>query len=276
MTTDNILAPIAALTLPDSSALTERARAALAFIESFEVDSNENFELAADELKAIKAKAIKLEEQRTSITGPINQGLRAINAIFAGPAELLKSAETMLKTKMLGWQREQERVAAEQRRIAEEAAAAERKRLAEEAAAALAAAKEKERQAAAAAAAGDQQAAQLAATEAQRAHAEAQSASTTAQMVVAAAPAVVAPKAKGVSTASKVDFDVTSLRLLLAYIATGKVFEEGDAALAHPELLGLLRVDEVKLRAYVRGLGLACTLPGVRVFETSVMSARAA
>lgn len=42
------------------------------------------------------------------------------------------------------------------------------------------------------------------------------------------------------------------------------------------ELHARLQVDSVKLRAYVRGLGTACALPGVRVFEEKTMRARAA
>jgi hypothetical protein len=261
--TDSILAPVAALTLPDSAALTSRAQAALAFIEAFQVDSNENFELAADELKAIKTRAKALEDQRTGITGPINTALRGINALFKGPVDLLERAESILKTKMIGWQREQERVAAEARRVAEEAAAAERRRLAEEAAARQ---READAQAAAAAKAqaeGDAQAAALATANAQRAAAEAQAAATTAQIVVAPVVPINAPKAKGISTSTKVDFEVTDLLALLQHVV------------AHPELVHLVCADETRLRAYTRGLGLACALPGVRVFPTNVMSARA-
>jgi hypothetical protein len=261
--TESILAPVAALTLPDSAALTSRAQTALAFIESFTVDSNETYDLAADELRAIKAKAAAIENQRTGITGPINTALRGINALFKGPGDLLERAESILKTKMLGWQREQERIAAEARRKAEEAAAAERRRLEEEAAA-----RQREAMAQAAAAAkaqaeGDAQAAALATANAQRAAAEAQAAATTAQIVVAPVVPITAPRAKGISTSTKVDFEVDDLLALLKHIA------------AHPELLHLVRADETRLRAYVRGLGLNCALPGVRVFPTDVMSARA-
>lgn len=304
MTTDTILAPIAALALPDSSALTGRAQQALAFIEGFIVDSQEAYELAGDELQAIKGRAKVLESQRTAITVPMNNALRAINALFGGPAELLEQGEAMLKRKMLDWQQEQERIAAEARRKAEEAAAAERKRLeaeaaerqreadAQAAAAAAAAAAQAEAQAAAvaAAAAGNAEAAAAAQREAdaqaqasslaqaatQRAQAEAQAAATTAQVITAPVVHIAPPRASGISTSTKLDFDVTSLRLLVAYIATGKVYAEGDPALAHPELLGLIKADEVRLRAYVKGLGAACALPGVRVFEQRVMSARAA
>lgn len=261
--TESILAPVAALTLPDSGALTTRAQQALAFIESFAVDSNESYELAADELKAIKARAKSLEDQRTGITGPINTALRGINALFKAPGDLLERAEGILKTKMIAWQREQERVAAEARRQAEEAAAAERRRLEEEAAA-----RQREAQAQAAAAAkaqaeGDAQAASLATANAQRAAAEAQAAATTAQVVVAPVVPIAAPRAKGISTSTKIDFEVINVLQLVEHIVK------------HPELIHLVSVDEKRLRAYTRGLGLACALPGVRVYETSFMAARA-
>ena len=121
-----------------------------------------------------------------------------------------------------------------------------------------------------------EQEAALAAAAALRAQSEAAATATQAQLVVAAPIVVAPPVAKGISTSTKIDFDVTSLRHLVAYIATGKTFAEGDPALVHPELLALIKVDETKLRAYVRGLGTACNLPGVRVYETAVMSARAA
>jgi hypothetical protein len=272
MTTDTILAPIAALTLPDAAGLTTRAQQALEFIDAYVVDSDEAFALAAEELKAIKARAHALEEQRTSITGPINTALRALNAMFGGPAKLLERAEESLKGKMLGYQREQEAAAAEARRVAEAAAQAERRRLEAEAAERQRESQAQAAAAAAAQAAGDEQAAQLAAAAAQRAEAEAQAAATSAQVVTAAAVAIAPPKAAGISTSTRIDFEVESLARMVAYIVTGN----GDAPLAHPELLGLLQADTVRLRAYTKGLGAACNLPGMRVFEQRGMSARAA
>jgi len=262
--TDSILAPLASLTIPDSAALTTRAQAALGFIESFTIANGEDYGLAAEELQAIKRKANALESQRTAITGPINTGLRAINDLFRGPAELLARGESMLKTKMLAYDQEQERIAAEARRKAEELAAAERKRLDEEAAARQREAEAQAKAAAEAAAAGDAQAAAQATAAAQRAQAEAQTAAATSQMVVAPTVPVAKAKAAGISTTKKLDFEVTNLVELVTHIAI------------HPELINLLMVDSVKLRAYVRGVGMACNLPGVRVFEDRVLSARAA
>jgi len=262
--TDSILAPIAALTIPDSAALTTRAQAALVFIETFEIVNGEDYGLAAEELQAIKRKANALETQRTAITGPINAGLRAINDLFRGPAELLAKGESMLKTKMLGYDQEQERIAAEARRQAEVLAAAERKRLDEEAASRQREAQAQAEAAAAATAAGDAQAAAQATAAAQRAQAEAQAAAMTSQMVVAPIVPTGRTKASGISTSKKVDFEVTNLVELVKHIAI------------HPELINLVVADSVKLRAYVKGVGMACNLPGVRVFEDRVLSARAA
>lgn len=265
MTTENILAPVAALSLPDAARLTDVAGKALSFIKAFEITCAEDYAMAADELKAIKAKANTLEDQRTSITGPINKALKAINDLFRGPAALLEEAERTLKGKMLAWDQEQRRIAEEARRKAEAEAAAERQRLADEAAARQ---RDAEAQAAAAAKAkaeGDAQAAALAQAQAERAQAEAAAAANTAQMVVAAPVAAPEPaKVKGISTATKIDFEVVDMHALVKHIAE------------RPELLALVRADDVKLRAYVRGLGVSCNLPGVRVFEQHTLSARAA
>lgn len=276
MTSESILAPIAQLSLPASADLTTPAQHTLAFIQDFAITSAEDYGLAADELKTIKARQKSIEEKRTGITDPMNKALRAINALFKGPGELLDQAEQLLKSKMLSYEQEQRRIAAEQLARAEAAAAAERKRLADEAAARQAEADAAAQKAQQAQLEGKEQEAALAAAAALRAQSEAAAAATQSQLVVAAPVVVAPPTAKGISTSTKVDFDVKSLRHLVAYIATGKVFEEGDPAVAHPELLALVKVDEVRLRAYVRGLGTATNLPGVRVFVQQVMSARAA
>lgn len=265
MNQPNILAPVAALSLPDSAGLTSRAQAVVEFIATFEIADNEAFGLAAEELQQIKARMKKLDEQRTAITGPLNAATKAVNDLFRGPTELLVNAESALKSKMLGWQRKVEAEAAEARRVAEAAAEAERRRLEEAAAAHRAAAAAQAEAAAAAQAAGDAQGAALAQAAAQRAQDEAAAAATTAQVITAApVTTIVAPKVRGISTSSKTTFEVTNLLALVEHIAK------------HPELIGLVCADEVRLRAYIKGVGPACNLPGVRVGTDQVMSARAA
>lgn len=258
--------------------LSGQAQRALTNATDFIVDSDDMLAMAGDDLKAVKALQKQVEEKRTSITGPLNQAVKAINDLFRAPADYLKQAETSLKSAMLTYTDERERKAAEARRAAEELARQERERLAEQERQQQAAAREAEaaaerarQEAGAAAAAGDQAAAEEAqrradeqAQAAQAAQAEALATAQTAE-VISMPPAVqAAPKVRGVSTSTSVDYEVTSLHDLVKHIGQ------------HPELLSLVAADSVKLRAYVRGLGLNTNLPGVRVFEKKTMSARAA
>lgn len=262
--TDSVLAPVAALTLPDPVAMTTSANRALGFIKAFTIASPEDYALAGEELQAIKRRQKEIEGQRTGITGPINKALKAVNDLFRGPSELLDQAETHLKTTMLTWSREQQRIADEQRRQAEEAAQAERDRLAKETAAAWYDAQAKQAEAQQLLEQGNEAAAAQATAEAQRAQAVATSAAASAEMIVAPVAKPDAPKAKGISTSTRIDFEVTNLHMLVMHIAQ------------HPELIGLLRADDIRLRAYVKGLGAACKLPGVAVKEIQTMAARAA
>ena len=315
MTTDtttieapSVLSEVKALSIPDVAVMVRSADSALRMAQTFVIANEDDYQLAGEELAAVKGRINKLEATRTGITGPMNKALDAINALFKGPMTVLKSAEASLKTSMLAYHEEQERKAAEARRVAEAAAEAERQRIAEEArkveqaaaaerqriadeAAKVAAAARAEQdrlaqEAAAAAAAGNAAAAAEAerAAEASRLQAELdaqqakqrdqeaeQRASETAaamrtQMAVTSAPVtdIGSAKAKGTSVKVTVDYEVTSLISLVKHIAE------------NPALINLVMEDSVKLRAYVRGLGLNANLPGVRVFNKNTMSAKAA
>lgn len=219
---------------PDQAAMARTADSALAMVESFEVNDATTYELAADELTSIKRKAAQLDDQRKAITKPIDEAKKAVMDLFRGPLELLTKAEGILKGKMLTFQQEEQRKATEARLAAERAAQAERDRLAAEAAKLVAEGRQ----------------------------GEAVVKQAVAEMIVAAPVAVAEPvKVAGVSTRTTVDFEVVDLLQLVQHVAQ------------HPELIGLIVTDSVKLRAYVRGLGTACQLPGVRVFEKASLSA---
>lgn len=263
MNTDTILAPVAALQVPDSALLQSKAQRMLAFVEAITINDQATYELAASELQALKGRAKEIEGQRTSITGPLNDALRAVNSLFRGPGELFAQAEAALKRKMLDYTTRQERIAAEARAKAEAEAAAIRKAAEDEAIA-----KAREAQAAAEAAAkaqaeGDQASASLAQAATIRAQAEASAAMLAAQLTAApAAPVAAVAQAKGISTTTKLEPRVVNLLALVQHVA------------ANPELIGLLAVDSVRLRAYAKGLGAACNLPGVAIEEVKTMSAR--
>ena len=302
------LTKIKALSLPDTAAVTRGAIGALRMAETFVITTNDDYEMAAGELGAIKRKINQLEAQRTAITGPINLGLKLINALFKGPMGTLESAESTWKRNMLSYTDEQERIAREERRVAEQAAAAERQRIEDEARRVEQAAQaerqrlareESERQAAAqaeqnrlstqavAAAAGGNaaaaaaaqaqaeesrqtealasaQAAERAAQAEAAAAAEAEALRIQAQVVSAPVVQMATARAAGTSVSKTMDFEVNDLLALIRHIGE------------NPALINLVMADSIKLRAYIKSLGLNSALPGVRVFEKRTMAARAA
>jgi colicin import membrane protein len=115
--------------ISSAPAIKEQAEAALTSAKSFVIDSVDMYGFAADELREIKGLQKMVEEQRTSITGPINAAVKLVNDLYRAPKEFLDSAESTIKRAMIGWDTEQQRIAAVARRAAEAAAAAERTRL---------------------------------------------------------------------------------------------------------------------------------------------------
>jgi colicin import membrane protein len=251
----NILAPLATLAAPDADQITSRARAALTMVESMTIDSAETYELAADELKAIKTRSKSLEDQRTSITGPINQALKAVNDLFRGPADYLNKAESIIKSKMITYSEEQKRIAEEERRKAEALIRAEQERLAKEAA-------EKEAQAAAEAQrlieAGDvEKAAEVQA----QATIEAASLAATAQVMTAPAVQTNVPKASGISTRSVWKAEVVSKSAMIKFIASNPQFEH------------LLDVNTSAANQLAKALKESMSIPGLKAVEEKTMAA---
>lgn len=236
MNAPNELIPLAVnVQHPNPAALQRGASSALDLVRDFEITDVPTFEIAADELRTIKARASSLDEQRKGITKPLDDAKKAVMDLFRVPLDTLAEAERILKSKMLTYQQAEEAKAREARMAAERAAQAERDRLAAEAAELTA----------------------------QGRTGEAAVKEQVAQMVVATPVAVpAAPAVKGISTSTTVDFEVVDLLALVQHVA------------AHPELVGLLAVDTTKLRAYVRGLGLQTNLAGVRVFQKQSLAAR--
>jgi len=227
MTTDVILAPLLALTIPDETTLLRRAQATLDFAQTIVIDSPIMFEIAADELKVVKAAADRFEKGRKELVGPLNEVVKTINGRYKPAGEFFAQAETIIKRAMLTYQQAEQRKADEDRMERERAAQAERDRLAAEAKA----------------------------LDAEGREGEAFVKRETAAMVVASPVQTPAPPtAKGISTSSTIDFEVVDILALVKHVAQ------------NPELIGLVIADSVRLRAFVKGLGMACALPGVRVF----------
>lgn len=202
--------------------LVVRAQGALDTASAIVIDSPELYELAAEELRRIKQLQKVIEEKRTSITGPLNQALKATNAVFKAPAETLDQAETKIKRAMLAWQDVQRRLAEKAAQEAAQREAEERARLAAEAAEARRAAQEAAQAAAQAAEAQDEGKAVAAANEALQAEERAETLATTAA-VTTVAPRFEAPKAAaGISTRKVYKAEVTDLAELVKAVAEGK------------------------------------------------------
>jgi hypothetical protein len=77
---------------------------------------------ATDLVKAIKTRTKEIEDERTRIVKPFNDGVKAINARFKSLTVPLEDAEADVKKKMLSFQRD------EQRRVDEENARLEKAR----------------------------------------------------------------------------------------------------------------------------------------------------
>lgn len=297
--TENLFSPLASLTPPDESRIQRRAQSFLAMVNSMSVDSDQDYELAAGELKGIKTAWSTMETDRTSFTGPLNKILDALNARFQPHLKTLKAAEQIIKDKMLGYTTAQERIAAEARRKAEALAQAERDRLAAEARAIQQAADAEARRVAEieaqrvavataetarlakiaddAAAAGNVEAARLAdeaaakqrkaAAEAEAiAEAERTSAQQAAALEVAAIQNVAAVIVAPTTTAAPVKVAGVSMSKSFDYEVEDMVRIIQHIA-ANPEFASLLMLDSTKIRALVRSLGMNTKIDGLRVIE---------
>ena len=106
--------------------------------ENYTIDTAVKYQCSAEDLKAIKTKTKELDTLRKSLTKPLDESKKGIMAFFKRPLDLLNSAESAIKSAMVKWQQEQERI-----RRAEEARLAEEQRKEAERLARLAAAAEK-------------------------------------------------------------------------------------------------------------------------------------
>lgn len=162
---------------------------------NFDVVTIDDCQHAADVLNKYKARLNDLEERRKLITKPLDDAKKSVMDLFRPAADAFKTLETILKPKIVAFQRKQEE---EQRRLqaeAEEKARKERERLEKRA----------------------QQAADKGQLE--KAAALEEQAATT----VAAAPAVIDQKVSGIATRKQWKGKVTSVQELCRAIADGHV-----------------------------------------------------
>ncbi len=189
---------------------------------------------AGDDLKAVKALAKQIENKRTSITKPLNQALREVNALFRPAKNWLKDAEGLIKYKLSKFQREQDRIARELQAKADEEARKERIRL-EKKAADAELVKEPER------------------AEVLREQAE-----------IHEAPVIVstAPKLEGIATRKTWKAEVTDKLLFVKHVAEKR-----------NDLLGLIEINQSALNAQARSLKDGLDIPGIEaVIEETIVA----
>jgi hypothetical protein len=96
---------------------------------SLQVRSPREYETTSEFLREVKTKFNEIEGHRTYLKAPFLEGGRRIDEFFKPPLQFLKEAEAMAKQKLLGYESEQRRVAAEEQRKLDEKARKEREAL---------------------------------------------------------------------------------------------------------------------------------------------------
>jgi len=166
---------------PRITRVRQDAEGVIGVARNFTVADQASYVEAASVLQTIKALAKKADEERKSITAPMDAAKKRVMDLFRPMTDALTQAETELKRRMMIWKSEQDRIAREERRKAEEAARKERERL--------------EKQAAKAEAAGKVE--------------RADTLRDRADLVVAAPPVAEPPKIEGIATRQIWRFEIT-------------------------------------------------------------------
>jgi colicin import membrane protein len=227
---------LVALTIkrPDE-ALFKSSEIMLETARSWKITTGDGALAAGEDLKAIKTLAKQVEDKRTAITGPINDALREVNALFKPAKDWLAQAEKLLKGKLLDYQSEQTRIAREAQAKADEEARKQREKLEQQAVKAEAKGK------------------------AEKAEELREQAELREAPVVSSA----APKIEGVSTREIWKAEVTDKLAFLKHVVEKR-----------PDLAALVQLDQGGLNAQARSLKDALDLPGVKAVKESIIAAR--
>lgn len=207
-------------------------RLSATFLENAErsskITSSEKALATGEDLKEIKKLRKELEQKRTSITAPINKALKEINALFKPAKDWLSQAERLMKTKLLEYQTEQERIAQEAQRKADEEARKEREKL--------------ERKATIAGLVGMDNKAEELREEAQ----------TQEAPVITSA----APKIEGVHTRVTWKAEIIDKLAFVKFVIDKR-----------PDLLNLIKIDQAALNAQARSQKGELDMPGIKAVE---------
>jgi hypothetical protein len=189
---------------PRVKPVAEQVESLVDQVKTFAVTTPEHYENGAAVLMGIKGMAAKVEAQRKKITQPIDQAKKEVMDLFRPLTTALENAERDIKSRLVSWKSEQDRIAREAQRKADEQARKERERL--------------ERQAAEAEAAGKS--------------ARAETLRERAEVVVAAPPAPVVPQVSGISSRSNWKFRIKDATKINPLFMTPNEKKIGEAVRA--------------------------------------------
>jgi hypothetical protein len=234
---------------PEVKQLVAEAMQQPSVIDNIIVETMEQATAAAELLRGLKTKAATLTESRFAITRPMDEAKAAVMDLFRVPLDCLATAETRLKGKLGGFQRQQEQAEIQRRQQAQrEADEAERVRREAEA--------DAERLAAEGAPVEDV----IAALD--KVEATASVAETASVVAVAAQYAPVSSsKVAGISSRSNWKAEVVDLLALV------------KAAAANPDaFLPYLQANEQAIGAFARSAKSAARMPGVEFRDEKIIA----
>lgn len=244
-TTNSNLPTQVAVEPVNGDAILADATAIVAVSTALVIDSDDMYQIAADELRDIKAKTKSLDERRQGMVGGLNAVVKQINDLFRPAIDRLKAGEEALKRAMITYQNDQEAKRREAQRAADAIAQAERKKLQDEAVAI-------EAQAA--------QSGDVALLEKSTALRE------EINYVAAATAAVAAPAVKGLSTSRpwkcRIPETAEYKMAMLRHIAQ------------HPEFLHLVDINQSACNALAKALKESLSIPGLTAYQDAVISSR--
>lgn len=258
---------------PNGAEMEEEATRSLEAAKAYAIDSAEMYELAASELKDIKGRSKKLDDQMKDLLKPVKETEQKIRALFKPPLDFLQQAETIIKDQMSYYLLVEQDRQKEIQRKADEAARIERERIEKEAEEARLKAAQEAREAneriQAATAAGDIDKANEIAQQAQAAvsslAAQAQELATAAVLVQPAVVAMAPTKTAGVSGREKWTAAVTDKVALLRFLLDER-----------PEFLSLVNIDQGALNRQAQTMKTAMSWPGVSVTKDITIASRSA
>lgn len=224
------------LSKPEVVAATATVNELVTLTTNYAIKTADQYEAGSLMLMRVKAAQNKLEETRTSITGPMNTALKAINAFFKGPTDKLATAESGIKRAMIGYTDEQARLQRIEQQRVNDASRKEREKLEERARKAVASGK------------------------VEKAEQLQQAAVTVVAPVINFAPQKIA----GISPRENWHAECTDLMALVKAIAAGQA------------PLSLVMANDKVLGAQARSLKNDFVAPGIRVWSDKNIAAGAA